>query len=82
MPTQEEAKKAEEVLHAGQFIHLGVPDEEEEGGLRMVQGRIDDLALRYLAIELDVEVKDFLSSPAAGTDIACAVTGDGCSRSP
>ncbi|MCI6283607.1 PilZ domain-containing protein [Selenomonas sp.] len=78
MPTQEEAKKAEEVLHAGQFIHLGVPDEEEEGGLRMVQGRIDDLALRYLAVELDVEVRDFLSSPAAGTDIACAVTGDGC----
>ena len=78
MPTNEESKPAEEVLHAGQFVHLAIPDETEEEGIRIIQGRIDDLALRYLAIELDVEVRDFLSSPDAGTDIACAVTGDGC----
>ena len=78
MPATEELKPADEVLHPGQFVHLGVPDETADEGLRVVAGRIDELALRFLAIELDVEVKDFLSSPAAGTDIACAVTGEGC----
>ncbi|WP_294157711.1 flagellar brake protein [uncultured Selenomonas sp.] len=78
MPATEELKPADEVLHPGQFVHLAVPDETADDGLRVVAGRIDELALRFLAIELDVEVKDFLSSPAAGTDIACAVTGEGC----
>ena len=78
MPATEEVKPADDVLHPGQFIHLGIPDESEEAGIRMMPGRIMDLALRYLAVELDCETKEFLSSPTAGTDIACAATGDGC----
>ena len=74
-----ETKQADEVLHAGQFIHLGIPDEEAEDGMRMIDGRIAEFALRFLAVELDVALlRDFINAPEAGADIACAVTGDGC----
>ena len=78
MPDKEETKRAEEVLHPGQFVYLGIPDEDAEDGLRTVQGRLMTLALRYFAVELKCPVKEFLSSPEMGTDIACAVAGDGC----
>ena len=78
MPDNAETKRADEVLRPGQFVHLGIPDEDAEDGLRIMQGRLIELALRYFAVELKCPVKDFLSSPDAGTEIACAVAGDGC----
>ena len=67
MPDNAETKRADEVLRPGQFVHLGIPDEDAEDGLRIMQGRLIELALRYFAVELKCPVKDFLSSPDAGT---------------
>ena len=77
MLSNEETQRAEDVLHPGQFAHIGVPDEEAASGLHIMQGRLMEFASRYIAIEIDCPIKDFLSSPDAGADIACAIVGDG-----
>ena len=77
MLSNEETQRAEDVLHPGQFAHIGVPDEEDASGLHIMQGRLMEFASRYIAIEIDCPIKDFLSSPDAGADIACAIVGDG-----
>lgn len=71
----EDTKRAEDVLHPGQYFRLQtvVQDESVE-----FAGRLREIACRYLAVALDVAPEAFLSAPAAGEEGACAAAGDGC----
>ena len=69
----DETIDASKVLHEGQAIHITTDDESINH-----QGTILELSNRFLAINLAINRKAFLNTPAAGRLIQCAVTGDGC----
>ena len=71
----EDTKRAEDVLHPGQYFRLQTVAQDESVEFA---GRLQEIACRYLAVALDVAPEAFLSAPAAGAEVACAAAGDGC----
>ena len=71
----EERQRAEDVLRPGQFFRLAAEFDEKKLSFA---GRLRSYTLRYLAVELQAAGEDYLTSPPAGTEVRCAVTGDNC----